>query len=55
MAKKFDIEEVKKSIIKSLHKNRYYNKRHTPIKMYVNDYQKFPANTLKKQLKKVKK
>lgn len=51
MAKKFDIEEVKKIIIKSLHKTDTTTSAILPSKMYVNDYQKFPANTLKKQLK----
>ncbi|MEE1134318.1 MAG: hypothetical protein UHW60_06065 [Methanobrevibacter sp.] len=54
MAKKFDIEEVKKSIIKSLHKNRYYNKRHTPIKNVCKRLPKIPCKYIKKAIKELK-
>ncbi len=55
MTKKFDEEMVKIAVIKSLHKNRYYNKRHTPIIHVCKRLPKIPCKYIKKALKELKK
>lgn len=37
-------EEIEIKIVYALHRRAYYNKRHTPIKMYAIDYHIFPVN-----------
>ena len=49
--KNLNDEEIQKRIIFSLHRGSYYNKRHTPKKTYVKDYQPSPVRELTKTLK----
>ena len=51
MSKKFNADNVKQDIIKSLHKNRYYNKRHTPIIHLCKRLPKIPCKYIKNTIK----
>lgn len=54
MDKKLELETVKQSVIKSLHKYSYYNKRHTPIKNVCKRLPKIPCKKVKKAIKELK-
>ena len=46
---------IKIQIIKSLHKNHYYNKRHTPIIHVCKRLSNIPCKNIKKTIKELKK
>lgn len=54
MDKKLELETVKQSVIKSLHKHSYYNKRHTPIKHVCKRLPKISCKKIKKAIKELK-
>lgn len=54
MAKKLNQEMVKIRIITSLHKNHYYNKRHTPVMHVCKRLSNIPCKYIKKALKELK-
>ena len=54
MSKKDQPENVKIAVIKSLHKNRYYNTRHTPIIHVCKRLPKIPCKQVKKAIKTLK-
>ena len=55
MAKKINFEMVKSNIIRSLHKDRYYNKRHTPISHVCKRLAKISCKHIKKAIKELRK
>lgn len=55
MAKKQNQEMIKKRIIKSLHKDRYYNKRHTTVMHVCKRLSNIPCKYIKKILKELRK
>ena len=55
MTKKSELEKIKIAIIKSLHKNRYYNKRHTPIIHICKRLPKIPCKKIKKGITELRK
>ncbi|MBQ8017545.1 MAG: hypothetical protein IJ258_05495 [Methanobrevibacter sp.] len=55
MAKKFNVEKVKIDVINSLHKNKYYNKRHTPITHVCKRLPKIPCKYIKNAINELKK
>ena len=55
MAKKLNQEIIKMQIIKSLHKDHYYNKRHTPIMHVCKRMSNIPCKYIKKAVKELRK
>lgn len=55
MAKKINQETIKIRIIKSMHKDSYYNKRHTPIMHVCKRLSNIPCKNIKKAIKELKK
>jgi hypothetical protein len=54
MDKKLELEKIKSEVIYSLHKNRFYNKRHTPIIHVCKRLPKIPCKKIKKSIKELK-
>ena len=55
MAKKSELEKIKTEIIRSLHKDRYYNKRHTPIIHVCKRLPKVPCKKIKRGIRELRK
>ena len=54
MAKKSNLDPIKMKIIRSLHKDHYYNKRHTPIIHVCKRLANIPCKKIKKAMKELK-